>query len=137
MTVYLLHADEPYIPEGCEDDPRKWMRHYLGDCADGELDRRVAQHRAGAAAGGARVPDVWNRAGIGWRVARTWEGGPARAEQLKEMGSARRRCPACGVRPRADARPRPEGTMPPAWAVDRIRRKRIRRLARLAELQPA
>jgi predicted GIY-YIG superfamily endonuclease len=84
-TVYLLHFDQPY----------KHARHYLGWTAD--LDARLARHEAGT---GARLLEVAHDAGIGWTLARTWEGGRARERQLKNQGGATRRCPLCGVRPR-------------------------------------
>ena len=39
-------------------------------------------------------------AGIGWTLARTWQGSRARERQLKRQGGASRRCPIC----RAQAR---------------------------------
>jgi hypothetical protein len=40
------------------------------------------------------------QAGITWELARTWAGTRARERQLKRQGSARRRCPRCGVTPK-------------------------------------
>lgn len=45
--------------------------------------------------------EVIQGAGIGWRVVRTWTGGRDRERALKVQGGAARRCPACGVKPRA------------------------------------
>jgi hypothetical protein len=33
--------------------------------------------------------------GIGWKLARTWEGSRQRERQLKRRGGASRRCPIC------------------------------------------
>jgi hypothetical protein len=46
------------------------------------------------------------KAGITWRLARTWAGGAERERQLKRQGGAARRCPLCGVAPRSGALPR-------------------------------
>lgn len=40
--------------------------------------------------------------GIGWELARTWDGTRGRERQLKREGGASRRCPKCGVRPRRE-----------------------------------
>lgn len=85
-TVYLLHFDRPY----------KHARHYMGWAED--LQRRLDEHLAGR---GARLTSVVMAHGIGWTLARTWPGTRARERQLKVMGGASRRCPLCGVRPRA------------------------------------
>lgn len=80
MTVYLIHFDTPY----------KYARHYLGSAQD--LDARLAQHRAGT---GARLMQVITQAGIGWRVARTWEGGRGTEWALKRYKNSPRLCPIC------------------------------------------
>jgi predicted GIY-YIG superfamily endonuclease len=62
-TVYLLHFERPY----------RHARHYLGSAED--LEARLALHRAGREA---RLLEVIAGAGIGFVVARTWEGaGPS------------------------------------------------------------
>jgi predicted GIY-YIG superfamily endonuclease len=78
--VYLVHFFEPY----------RHARHYTGWTVD--LDARLAEHRA---VRGARLLQVIAQAGIGWTLARTWEGPPARERQLKRQGGASRRCPIC------------------------------------------
>ena len=84
-TIYLLHFDRPY----------RHARHYLGWTSD--LEARLAEHEAGR---GARLLAVIRQAGIGWQLARTWEGSRSRERQLKQQGGASRRCPFCGVTPR-------------------------------------
>jgi predicted GIY-YIG superfamily endonuclease len=85
-TVYLLHFDAPY----------KHARHYTGWTSD--LDARLAEHQAGH---GARLLAVVRAAGIGWTLARTWEGDRKRERKLKNQGGAGRHCPMCGVKPQA------------------------------------
>jgi hypothetical protein len=89
-TVYLLHFSEPY----------KHARHYVGWAPAGHLDSRIAAHRRGR---GARFMAVVKAAGIGFEVARTWEGGRVRERQIKRQGGASRCCPLCGVKPRPAA----------------------------------
>ena len=86
MTVYLIHFDRPY----------KHARHYVGQTKN--VKRRLAEHAAGR---GARLLAVVQQAGIGWQVARLWPGGAARERQLKAQGGHARKCPLCGVHPRA------------------------------------
>lgn len=78
--IYLLHFDRPY----------RHAAHYLGSTDD--LDSRLAAHRAGA---GARLMEVIRAAGIGFTLARTWEGGRKRERQLKRQGGRSRMCPLC------------------------------------------
>ena len=85
-TIYLLHFERPY----------RHARHYLGWTSD--VPARLAEHAAGR---GARLVAVINAAGIGWTLARTWPGTRTRERALKNQGGASRRCPLCGVNPRA------------------------------------
>ncbi len=80
-VVYLVHFSEPY----------RHARHYTG-WTGGELEARLAEHKAGR---GARLLQVVAQAGIGWTLARTWEGTRQRERQLKRQGGASRRCPIC------------------------------------------
>jgi len=66
-TVYLIHLDEP-----C-----KHGRHYLGWASN--LDARLAHHADGT---GANLQRVAKDAGIGWTLARTWQGDRFRERQL-------------------------------------------------------
>jgi predicted GIY-YIG superfamily endonuclease len=84
-TVYLIHFDAPY----------KHARHYIGWTED--LSGRLRAHAGG---NGARLITVVNQAGIGWELARTWEGTRARERQIKNQGGAAGVCPVCGVKPR-------------------------------------
>lgn len=79
-VVYVIHFDVPY----------RHARHYTGWARD--LEARRAAHRAGR---GARLLEVLARAGIGWTLARTWDGSRSRERQLKRQGGASRRCPIC------------------------------------------
>ncbi|WP_188188904.1 endonuclease [Nonomuraea sp. SYSU D8015] len=85
-TVYLLHFDRPF----------KHAKHYTG-WTSGDLDGRLAEHRAGR---GARLLAVIKAAGIGFTVARIWAGDRRLERSLKRQGGASRRCPSCGVIPR-------------------------------------
>lgn len=84
-TVYLIHFDAPY----------KHARHYLGFTKD--LSSRIKAHADGH---GARLIAVIDAAGIGWQLARTWEGTRARERQIKNQGGAAGVCPMCGITPR-------------------------------------
>ena len=88
-TVYLLHFDRPYGPGGGANG-RGTAKHYLGWAKD--LQRRLAHHAAGT---GARLTQVVADAGIGWTLARTWEGDRHRERQLKQQGGRARLCPVC------------------------------------------
>ncbi len=81
--TYLIHFDRRYKHAG----------HYLGSTAN--LEARLEQHRKGTKAGGARLMEVVNLAGIPWRLARTWEGGREVEGRLKRWGNGCRLCPIC------------------------------------------
>jgi predicted GIY-YIG superfamily endonuclease len=79
--MYLIHFKTRYRHAG----------HYLGFCED--LDKRIAQHRAG---NGARLMAVIAGAGIGWKVVKVWRGDRAFERRLKRRKNAPRRlCPVC------------------------------------------
>lgn len=82
VVVYLI----------CFDRPLRHARHYLGSAAD--LDARLEAHRKGT---GAKLMAAVMRAGIGWRVVRTWEAADGRAEEkrLKKWENNRKLCPVC------------------------------------------
>ena len=83
-VVYLLHFVRPYAH----------ARHYTGWTAD--LAARLAEHAAGRSA---RLLAVVVDAGIGWQLARTWDGSRRLERALKRQGGASRRCPLCGITP--------------------------------------
>ena len=84
-TIYLLHFARPY----------KHARHYLGFAEN--LEQRLAQHRAGR---GARLVQVVLGAGIGFEVARTWDGDRRLERRLKNQRNAPARlCPMCRGEP--------------------------------------
>lgn len=80
MTVYLIHFDHPY----------HHARHYLG-YAD-NLAARLHEHIQG---NGARLMEVIALAGIGWQVARTWQGDRKLERRLKNWHKSPDLCPIC------------------------------------------
>jgi len=105
-TTYLLHFDRPY----------GHARHYVGWTQD--LAARLQAHARGR---GARLVQVVVKAGIGFRLARTWpESTRDREDLIKHAGGARRYCPECGVKPRDQATPPiPAPDRRPMWMADR------------------
>lgn len=87
MTVYLLHFHRAL---GNPDNRRAQARHYLGWTLD--LDARLAEHRAGR---GAAIMAACAARGVGWTLARTWEGGRDLERRLKRWHKARQLCPIC------------------------------------------
>src|SRR5262245_47856496 len=79
-TIYLLHFDKPL----------KHAKHYIGLADD--LDARLERHRAGH---GARLMAVVSAAGIGWQLARTWQGDRKLERKLKRLHATPRLCPIC------------------------------------------
>jgi hypothetical protein len=90
-VVYLIHFAQPI---GNPASPRGQAGHYLGTAYD--LNRRLAQHRAGT--GAAIMRAVCERR-IPFFVARTWVGGRALERKLKRRKNAPRLCPACQPAP--------------------------------------
>lgn len=80
-TVYLLHFDRPF----------GHARHYIGFANPGNLHRRLSHHGTRS---GANLMFHVARAGIRWRLVRTWHGGRTLERSLKNHGHARR-CPEC------------------------------------------
>ncbi len=86
---YLLHFDRPISPDHT-------CQHYLGYTA-GRLRDRIAAHRRGH---GARLTQVANERGIGFRVVRTWRDGSRGLERkLKNRKSSNDLCPICTGKP--------------------------------------
>lgn len=88
-TIYLLHFEEPL----------KHAQHYLGWTAD--LDTRMIEHGKGS---GSALMAAVKKAGIAWKLVRTWPGDTYDEKKLKQRGSAKRHCPICrvaaGLKPR-------------------------------------
>jgi len=96
--VYLIHLDQPF----------RHARHYLGWTLN--LERRIAQHRAGT---GAKLLRAVNRHGIRWEVVRIWPGGPDLEHTLKARKNSPRLCPVCvqaAVLQQLDIRPQSRPT---------------------------
>lgn len=81
--VYLVHFDRPLAH----------ARHYLGSADD--VQRRLVEHAKGQ---GARLMEVITQAGIGFTLARTWEGGRKEERKLKNRKNAPKLCPICNPR---------------------------------------
>jgi hypothetical protein len=101
--IYLLHFDRPI---GDPANPHGFASHYTGWTLD--LDRRLADHAAGVgpSQGGARLMQAVFEAGIGFQLARVWEGTRGRERSLKRSGGAARRCPVCRLHARGLTLPR-------------------------------
>lgn len=84
--VYLLHFDEPY-PNGHR------PQHYLGHADPGRFDHRLNEHAKGSSK--ARLTQVMAAAGIGFVVARTWEGDYDLEKSLKRRHKPASLCPIC------------------------------------------
>ena len=86
-VVYLLHFDAPI-------SDRHTCQHYLGYSED--LLPRIWAHMHGD---GARLTAVAKERGIGFVVARTWEGATRTDERkLKDRHAAPALCPICNCR---------------------------------------
>lgn len=86
-TVYLIHFDRPV---GDLSNPRGKALHYLGYAAN--LDDRLSRHVQGQ---GSHLMAAVVKAGIPWRVVRTWRGGRRLERRLKNQKNAPRLCPVC------------------------------------------
>jgi predicted GIY-YIG superfamily endonuclease len=82
--VYLIHMDSP-VTDGCP------AQHYIGWSTD--VFVRLQDHRHNK---GARILEVCNERGIGYKIARVWKGQNRSFERkLKNRKNARRLCPVC------------------------------------------
>lgn len=109
-TIYLLHFTKPF----------SHARHYLG-WTERELPVRLKEHENG---GGARLLAAVASAGIGWHLARTWDGTRARERQIKRQGGLSRCCPLCGITPATLAERVSLAGLParfPTWTAPRRR----------------
>jgi hypothetical protein len=80
--IYILHFDEPYFH----------ARHYVGYCAEGKLEQRLARHRAGQ---GSRLMWAIELAGIEYTLALTHPGDRHFERRLKKAKNTARFCPLC------------------------------------------
>ena len=84
MTVYLLHFETKIAPE------THTTQHYIGYA--GDVDKRLASHKNRP---DARLVQVAKERGIGFGLARTWEGDRKRERQIKNWKMGPRLCPIC------------------------------------------
>ena len=92
-VVYLLHFDQPLAH----------AKHYLG--YTNNLERRIKEHRRGHS--GSHIMRVLKQRGIGFVVARTWEGG-TRADERRMKGRGKgRMCPICKAEKSRERSPPP------------------------------
>lgn len=89
--VYLIHFDTP-LPRGTSRaGVPLFAYHYLGYSE--HIAQRIQAHRNG---NGSRLMEVVKERGIGWRVARTWEGYTRKDERrMKNWKKISRHCPVC------------------------------------------
>lgn len=79
-TVYLIHFETPY----------RHAKHYLG--WTGNLEQRIKAHASGE---GSPLMAAVQRAGIDWRLARTWENVDRYFERKLHHRHGTRLCPIC------------------------------------------
>ena len=78
--IYLIHFDKPY----------HHARHYMGFTDD--LEARIERHRSGD---GSRLLRALKVAGIGWRLAATWNGDRNMERRFKKRKNSPKMCPVC------------------------------------------
>jgi hypothetical protein len=88
--VYLLHFTIPYVAIQHPGKKYQCAKHYLGWSED--LIARLTAHQKG---NGARLVQVTREAGIGWHLARVWDGDRFLERRLKKRGGRSRLCPIC------------------------------------------
>lgn len=86
-TVYLIHFDRPI---GNPENPRGQAQHYIG--WTDSLQERLRSHSRGR---GAAILAFLSQVGIGWNLARVWEGSRQLERRLKNRKKARQLCPIC------------------------------------------
>lgn len=103
--VYLIHFE-------CKLTGR--AQHYIGWSPD--VFNRLGQHRKNQ---GARILEVCNERGIGYKIARLWKGQGRDFERaLKDRKNARHICPECsGKAARKRAVPRQAQPLPPHFIM--------------------
>ena len=81
--VYIIHFEKKLKHAG----------HYIGFCEAGNLEKRMATHRAG---NGSKLMAAVTEAGINWEVAHVFEGKSRHFERyLKNQKNSKRFCPFC------------------------------------------
>jgi hypothetical protein len=80
--IYIIHFETPYFH----------ARHYVGYCKDGNLESRLARHRAGL---GSRLMLAIELAGIDYTIAVTHTGDRTFERKLKRAKNTPRFCPLC------------------------------------------
>ena len=88
--VYLLHFTDPVTGEHARFGH---AGHYVGWAL--HLQSRLDHH---GTVSGARLMFHVKQAGIGWELARVWQGSKQRERALKNQGGHSRKCPLCGIR---------------------------------------
>ncbi len=90
-TVYLLHADTPYVGVQAHEGAKIQVAgHYLGWARF--LSARLEHHLAGT---GANLTRVWVQHNIAFHVVRTWPGTRSDERRLHNYGHNARLCPVC------------------------------------------
>ena len=93
MCVYLLHFQKPFTGEKRNPNAKRvqTVQHYIGYTEN--LEQRIDAHWRG---NGSRLVEVVRNNGIGFVVARTWEGATRADERrLKNRKNAAQLCPIC------------------------------------------
>lgn len=86
--VYLIHFAGGHLGTS----GRNAAQHYVGWCADGTLDQRLAEHRSGA---GAKITAAAVQRGLALEVVTTLPGDRTRERRLKQSGHFERYCAVC------------------------------------------
>lgn len=98
MIIYLVHLNRPL---GNLDNPRGQARHYLGSTDN--LKGRMYYHRHGC---GSKLLAAAVKAGIKFRVVRTWEADDRELEfKLKALHNHAALCPICSRKHRKPRKP--------------------------------
>jgi len=89
MALYLLHSTVPLVrPNGSE------VRHYVGWCRDGHVERRVKLHRSGRSRVG--ILRAFLQHGAQLMLVRVWAGAtPSDEQYIKHGGHLGELCPVC------------------------------------------
>lgn len=81
--VYLIHFEKKFYH----------AQHYIGFSKDELFKNRIEHHKSGS---GSRLMRAVTKAGIGWKIARTWPNEDGNFERsLKNKKKSRLLCPCC------------------------------------------